>query len=250
MARRNELRDPTVLLCERCGYDLTGTPRDGKCAECGTPVGESLPGRRIGTPFQQRTDPVTFVRTMWLLARRPRGVWDAVLPERWHSGLFGFFCAVTASVFAWLGLANTAWGRPLRDPGADAAFLCMSAATCLVLTYIEMLGLRLIGRKNGWRITQEVSQAVCGHACVGWIVAGALVAVGWQLGARLPAAPLVNNTPSWMNPIVTSLQFVLPGVGFFVGMMVFETLAYIGVRKLRWANVGEETQWRSDAETE
>lgn len=37
---------PRTLRCERCNYDLTMTPLDGRCPECALPVAESLPQRR------------------------------------------------------------------------------------------------------------------------------------------------------------------------------------------------------------
>lgn len=236
MTRRAELRDPTVLLCERCGYDLTGTPMQMSCAECGRAIRDSLPERRPGTPWQQGPGPVSFVRTVWMIARHPRAVWEVVRIERWDSAVFGAICMVIASAIMWVGVSFTSIAVDLRSGLGAMLLIGLGTLFMMILEKIEVIGLIIIGRKNGWRVTREISQAVCGHASVGWIVAGVLVGIGWQLGTRLPAAPLVNSTPSWMNPIVTSLQFVLPGIGFFIGMMVFETLAYLGVRRMRWAN--------------
>ncbi len=236
MARPKELRDPTVLLCERCGYDLTGTPRESACGECGIAVKESLPERRMGTPFQKKPGVMSFVYTMWLVARRPRAVWDDVRIESNRSLVFGVVCMTIAGLVIWAGLGFTSIGKDLRSAYFAFALLFVIFTSLVIMTTIEFLGLQLIGRKNGWRVTSRISQTVCGHACVGWIVAGVLVAIGWQLGARLPAAPLTNQVPNWMNPILTSLQFTLPAAGFFIGMMVFETLAYMGVRRLRWGN--------------
>lgn len=43
--------------CEECGYNLTGTPADGRCPECGLPVVESLgPHVRPGTAWQRRRE--------------------------------------------------------------------------------------------------------------------------------------------------------------------------------------------------
>jgi hypothetical protein len=38
--------DPQVLLCERCGYVLSGLPTDQRCPECGDEIARSLPERR------------------------------------------------------------------------------------------------------------------------------------------------------------------------------------------------------------
>jgi hypothetical protein len=236
MPRQTKLRDPRVLLCERCGYDLTGTPGDSACGECGTPVRESLPQRRIGTPFQRTPGAVGFVRTIGAIARRPRAVWGDVRIEASRSTMFGVACLVLTSIIAWIGVASTSIGRDVRTLNGAIAFLVTGTAILALLTAIEFIGLQLIGRKNGWRVNKAVSAAVCGHAAAGWIIAGLGIAIGWRLGSMLPARPLLNRVPDWMNPIVTSLQFTLPGAGFFAGMMVFETLAYLGVRRCRWAN--------------
>ncbi len=42
--------------CEACGYNLTATPLDSRCPECGKPAVESLgPDARPGTPWERRS---------------------------------------------------------------------------------------------------------------------------------------------------------------------------------------------------
>jgi hypothetical protein len=88
------------------------------------------------------------------------------------------------------------------------------------------------GRRRGWRVTPTVAWAVCGHASVGWVVAGCLVAAG------LHAASLAaRGRPA--GPALLARDIVIawaPLAGFFAGMLVFETLVYLGVRRLRFAN--------------
>ncbi|MEZ6318065.1 MAG: hypothetical protein R3B49_04810 [Phycisphaerales bacterium] len=45
--------DEYTVLCERCGYVVEGLDPAGACPECGKPIAESLPERRVGTPWQR-----------------------------------------------------------------------------------------------------------------------------------------------------------------------------------------------------
>jgi len=45
--------DDSALLCEYCGYNLTGLPDDGRCPECGRSVVDSLPRWRCPTGWEQ-----------------------------------------------------------------------------------------------------------------------------------------------------------------------------------------------------
>lgn len=90
-----------------------------------------------------------------------------------------------------------------------------------VLTQIEWLGIRLIGRQRQWRITKDVAASVCAHASIGWIGAGVLGVLGFQAGLLA----------DWERAIA----FGLIGVG--AGLLVFETCVYLGIRACRFANV-------------
>ena len=46
---------PSAPMCEYCGYNLSGTSREGRCSECGTFVVDSLGEHvRPGSPWQRR----------------------------------------------------------------------------------------------------------------------------------------------------------------------------------------------------
>lgn len=47
--------DEGILICEGCGYILTGLPGDSRCPECGKPICESSPQLRA-LPEWERTD--------------------------------------------------------------------------------------------------------------------------------------------------------------------------------------------------
>ncbi|HUU85235.1 MAG TPA: hypothetical protein VM243_17180 [Phycisphaerae bacterium] len=79
---------PREPRCESCGYTLIRLPAQGRCPECGVPIGESLPGgRRRPTVWQQKElrprGFVELIRLQWVILRDP-AFFDR-LPV--HSGL-------------------------------------------------------------------------------------------------------------------------------------------------------------------
>ena len=48
-------RPPLRPRCEKCGYGLTGLRTTDACPECGRPVAESMPDRRVPSPFAAAT---------------------------------------------------------------------------------------------------------------------------------------------------------------------------------------------------
>lgn len=66
--------DNTALLCEYCGYNLTGLPQEGRCPECGRPVADSLPHWRGPCAWEQArssADLGRFIRTSAAVLFRP-----------------------------------------------------------------------------------------------------------------------------------------------------------------------------------
>ncbi len=117
-------------------------------------------------------------------------------------------------------------------------------ALLLALTYVEVLGVRFFAARRGWRLTRDAAWQVCAHASVGWIVAGflpfmALAALAalerwfhWAPHGELKLAPVVATPIAWQQIAYVGL---LLG-GFVGGMLVFEGLVYVGVRRCRFAN--------------
>jgi hypothetical protein len=104
-----------------------------------------------------------------------------------------------------------------------------------VLTWTETLGVRFFGRRRGWRVTWPIALSVCAHASVGWAIGGVLYAwvpltrgVMWWALDRVPEPPA--------SGIALSYAVMAPVAGLFIGMLVFETLVYVGVRENRFAN--------------
>ncbi len=95
----------------------------------------------------------------------------------------------------------------------------------LVCVSIESLGIQVLGRRNGWRVDPVVASTVVGHASYGWLL-GALVffCVG-------PLAGLASE----FDAIVMAFYAVSIAAAV-VGLLAFEALVYVGLRRLRFAN--------------
>ena len=60
--------DESALLCEGCGYTLSGLPVDSMCPECGKPIPESAPELRNASAWEQRNQ---WLRTTLMVLFQP-----------------------------------------------------------------------------------------------------------------------------------------------------------------------------------
>lgn len=241
-----------TLLCERCGYVVDGLANGGACPECGLPIEDSLPESRAGSPWQRRPGLVSLLRTWWRALRHPLRTFDEMRVEprrdkrlaRWTIGVAGLIGGVLALLVYFRG-------EPLIDQSGLLSLQGVLGLITLVvvllgvwlisvlilatLTTVEALGLRFFGRAHGSRVTVATSRAICAHASVGWVIAGVLVVIGELVGRPVREYALYHNVGVARGPMLLA-EVLLPLGGFFVGMLVFETLVYVGVRRRRFAN--------------
>lgn len=71
MTRAATIPAETDVLCEGCGYVLTGLPDDGRCPECGRPLAESHPSRRTLPAWEARGGVGAFAATTADVLFRP-----------------------------------------------------------------------------------------------------------------------------------------------------------------------------------
>lgn len=226
--------DEFTLLCETCGYTLEGQPPGSICPECGKPLAESLPERRDRVPG------------MWEVLTHPRSSFDAAAIEDpdvagrramvrcMIAGAFITGAIVVGWVPWWLvheGLFNALFYTAVSVVGA-AMMATVAGLILLLLTWIESRGLRFFGARRGFRATRPVAETVCSHACVGWIVGSAVWFAGWVVvGAGV------------VHELFVPLGLLLAVLGAVAGLLIFEVLAYIGLRRCRFANrVGPERE--------
>ena len=269
MARRTPWEDEFTLLCERCGYVLEGLDPGGRCPECATPIEESLPERRAGTPWQRRQGIGTLIRTWWVCLIHPHEALRSIRPvcDRCRT-LALITCAVSATIMVGsiavhkaVELDSPAWSATTRSKLAGWAIegLGWWAGVLIalwILTRIETSGLKFFGARRGARITTDLSLAITSHGCVGWLLGSILFVLGnviarIVLGLVAPRVTIRSSdyatmeafleairnapmptTPAWVEYMVISA----PWIGFSVGFLFFEVFAYLGLRRLKYAN--------------
>lgn len=216
-ARSTPWDDEFTLLCERCGYVLEGLPADNPCPECGKPIAESLPERRTGTPWQRDPSWRSLLATWWMTLRHPLRTLDMLRPDH----------AKAKSLARW----TCAVGLPLWG-------------VLLALTWIETRGLLLFGKQHHARVTPAIAWTICAHGCVGWVVSigtvlasAAIVLVTWMVD-RTWIDFGEYRTPAFSNVGWAALGiagYLLPA-GILAGFLFFETFAWLGLRRCRFAN--------------
>lgn len=240
-----------ALLCERCGYALEGIAHDSACPECGTPIAQSLPQRRTGTPWQRAPGARALLATWWMALRHPNRTLRIARVrdgESLHAVTILVASALAGFGFGLLSLCIgiAEGGDPDRIDWVVAlvmALLVIPLATGLLtfavffaLTAIEGAGLRVIGRQRGMRITREIARVIVAHGSVGWFIAamapwamtaGVLLHTFWR-----DQATLATPTPIALRLLMFALPLLLLATGF----LVFEVFAYLGLRGMKFAN--------------
>lgn len=222
------------LLCEACGYPIDGMDVARVCPECGRAVGESLPGRRAGSPWQQQPGVRAWTRTALGVLRSPRGGWAAVRVERPRAFALLITNISVASVTATIALLpGPVWRPPVRYV---TMFFLVHFLLVLALSAVEYAGIRLLGKRHGYRVTSEVATAVCAHASVGWVISGIAVAAAAQILQRV--GTLWNGSMGFRGG--GNVGVLIAGAAilaaFALGMIVYSTLCGVGYRAMRFAN--------------
>lgn len=236
------------LLCESCGYDIGGLNASGNCPECGRTVESSLPERREGSPWQRRPSIRSWMHTNYLMLRQPRSVFDRM---RMDGGSFlGLLAANLGLAGAMLAVpwVGTLIGDPARNARTSSAVIYILASVrsavlgtigvaivLFLLTAVEAMGIRFFGGRKGWRITRNIAWQICAHASIGWVLAAAftlLSLVIWLNVSYFGLSGWFERAGRTGNYLMASV----PLVGFVAGMLVFEALVYLGMRRCRFAN--------------
>ncbi len=229
------------FLCGRCGYELNGLARDRVCPECARPIEASHPDARVGTSWQ-RGERLGYVKTLRAGLARPRRMFDvcridaaSVQVLKWLH--FSLAAAVMSGAHV---MAAMMWGRQhVAEILLVAAVLLLPGLWLLLalLSEVERRGIMLWGRAGGRRINAAVASTIVAHASAGWVAASVLVFAGTLLGAHL--FWLSETRAGFTAYDLYVAPAIGPGVGAFLGLLWFEILVYVGVRRCQYANPPE-----------
>ncbi len=220
---------PHVLLCETCGYPQPSAPHtpDAACPECGRPLADSHPGRRPGVAWQHRTSPRAWARTAAALARSPSRFFDT-LSTRGGPGADRLYLLINASLAGLIAGGLTA-GLHHRSALTASLIGMATAKGALLLSYTEAAGLWFFSRRHGWRVPFARAERIVAYASIGWLPAAAVLTAAAPATYSLGQQQL-STTPPLLGPLL-----LLGLLGGLAGL-AFETLTWVGVRRLRYAN--------------
>jgi hypothetical protein len=241
---KREWTDEYTLLCEKCGYVIEGLDKNGHCPECGKPIGESLPERRVGTPWQQAPSIGSLLRTWWMTLRHPLRTLDVMWFEE-RPGLSpvmasSVYSTVTTAIIVLIAIIpSTIDGVSGTIDLVGMVFFSVIITTAIgfiltqvyfVLSLIEAKGLRVIGHTRGFRITENISWAIVGHGSLGWAVVNSSVLV------LILCEFLLRGLNLSQENLLSLISIVLGIITAIFGFLFFETFAYLGLRRLKYAN--------------
>ncbi|MCA9275211.1 MAG: hypothetical protein KDA29_04220 [Phycisphaerales bacterium] len=248
MRTKTSWDDEYTLLCENCGYVIEGLDPAGNCPECGKTIAESLPERRVGTPWQQSPGVWSLVRTWWMTLRHPLRTLDVMRIDG-HQRKSLWDWTITLIILlpvpvCLFGIFELGQGMQLNQgirthgvPGAWTFTPGYFFVMIPVLTATEALGLRVIARQRGFRVPRDISKTITAHGAVGWLA----MSTGLTLSFIYIAIPIAlhgNPDGAFDSRLRGLIMWAWPMIGFsfLFGFLFFETFAYLGLRRCKFAN--------------
>lgn len=227
-------------LCERCGYPLKGLSHDAVCPECGLAVAESSPVKRFGMPINKgRGLALRYVKVQLKIIFSPRSFFRALSINEGnprHKRYFFSSIMIAAVVWFLLMLGGLLWidHAPLNLKLIRYRFLLLVffILGLMLLTCIEMIGVTAFSKRRGWRVPFHLAERVCCYASVAWVPGVAIAAAGyWLLEVFAAGQP-------WFEQLLGLVRVGwLCYAGLFIlSLLWFETLVWIGVRQVKYAN--------------
>lgn len=253
-------KDEYTLLCERCGYVVEGLATDGACPECGKPIAESLPERRAGTAWQRDPRAANLLRTWAMSLFRPVRTLDVLAERPATDTRLRRWTLLASALLLSIGYWQYGAVDVIREKPVSAVVLVVFILACtlavwpvlLGLTLVETWGLSVIAKTRRFRVPLNARRAITAHGCVGWLLAGVslcLVTAGLDVLHAVFTEPPVKydpslspsenfavifapRTPLWLD----LLSFLTRVICVLTGFLFFETFAWLGLRRLKYAN--------------
>ena len=233
--------DEYTLLCERCGYVVEGLNTNGNCPECGKPIAESLPERRVGTPWQQNPCIGSLVRTWWMTIRHPLQTLDVMRIGDRRGSLWIWtltstvLLPVPACLYGLIVLTHEIHRNGI--PGAWTFFPAGLLVMIPILTSVESIGLQVLSRQRGFRITRDASKTITAHGSAGWVALSVGLTLSFLYIVFLTTLRTIPDPTDNLN-LLRPLKWVRPMIltSLLLGFLFFETFAYLGLRRLKYAN--------------
>ncbi|MFK7788127.1 MAG: hypothetical protein AB8C95_01370 [Phycisphaeraceae bacterium] len=222
-------------LCEACGYPLKGLSQDTVCPECGYAVAESSPAKRTGIEYEFETK---FFRLMELLlapfysAKQTFRAMPIDGSNRQYRWLL-LLSSVTA-LGVWSALGSKALEGTYRN---GDVFTLLIPLFVIALTYVEVIGVTAFSRRRGWRVPLALAERVCCRAAIGWVFGLLIAGAGmWVLKWTAAGQPWFEQ-----NLGLVRVRWLFYGLLFVLSFLWFETLVWIGVRQVRYANAWSQS---------
>lgn len=231
-------KDEYTLLCEKCGYVIEGLDQSGNCPECGKPIAESLPERRVGTPWQQSPGVGSLVRTWWMTLRHPLRTLDVMRVDglkatslRWTTILIAACIPAPLSFTVWI----ESGGNVLWFTGFFVLTPLLLTMGLILLTRLEAEGLCFFSKRRHGRLDRRASLTVVSHGCVGWLIVSTGVLLGTVL-LWLTATSALRDRPTGVTNFFGLGALTFLSLTPLLGFLFFETFAYLGLRRCKYAN--------------
>jgi len=234
-------------ICEECGYNLSHTPVESRCPECGTIVRESMsPGLRRPNAWElgRGLRPIgALVRCGFAAAFTPGQFFRSMQTRHGLARAKAFFLvcfvaglAITPLIGLWIGMWEGAIGDYLLDDLPGIIVVCLVLAMLPLAWVLGLAALTGAYYRSTWR-----QNAMSGVAKVFFYEQGLFLMI-WTLcglawGPILLLADLVGDQGWQVGDLDAELIIVVGTLAVdAVFLLIHLSVCMSGVRKIRYAN--------------